>query len=192
MDNLFFSLDQLKALGTGVIIGKTVRIRKPECCTIGDYAILDDFLYISCALAVGCFTHIGANGSLIGGQQTAHIGAFVNIAPGCQIVCGSHDFTEGGLAGPTIPAAYQGASIAEDVTLHDHVLLGCQTVVLPGAVLPEGMATGAMTLVTQQQYEPWTLYVGVPARPVRRRQRETILAQTARLQQALISPDGQR
>jgi hypothetical protein len=43
MENIFFDLKKLKYLGTGAIIGKTVRIRKPEEAIIGDYTIIDDF-----------------------------------------------------------------------------------------------------------------------------------------------------
>ena|SRR5579863_5895831 len=184
MENIFFDLARLASLGRGAIVGKTVRIRKPDRCRIGDYSILDDFLYVSCALIVGRYTHIGANGSIIGGGGEVRIGDFVNIAPGCQIVSASHDFSQGGLAGPTIPKEMSGAVITETVALDDHVLLGCQTVVLPGVHMPEGMAAGAMTLVTKQDYEPWTLYAGVPARPVKPRQREAILEQARRLASA--------
>ena len=43
MDNIFFDLKRLKYLGVGAIIGKAVRIRRPELCIIGDYKIIDDF-----------------------------------------------------------------------------------------------------------------------------------------------------
>ena len=181
MDNLFFSLSELAYLGEDTIVGRTVRIRKPDRCRIGSHSILDDFLYVSCSLRVGSYTHIGANSSIIGGDGVVEIGDYVNIAPGCQIVSASHDFSAGGLAGPTIPEEFRGGSITDRVVLHDHVLLGCQTVVLPGAELPEGMSTGAMTLVTRQEYRPWCLYAGIPARLVKERRRDSILSQARRL-----------
>jgi galactoside O-acetyltransferase len=97
------------------------------------------------------------------------------------MICASHDYAEGGLAGPTIPEEYQGQSTTKAIWISRHVLLGCNTVVLPGIHLPEGMATGAMTLVTNQRYEPWTLYVGIPARPLRSRNKDKILEQANRL-----------
>ena len=150
-------------VGNNTIISSHARIRKPSLCEIGHDSIIDDFCYISCALKLGNYSHIGANCTIIGGSGVVTIGDFVNIAPGCRIICASHDYIEGGLCGPCIPKEYQGESIVSDVVISDHVLLGCNTVVLPGAYLPEGMATGAMTLVGIQEYEAWTLYVGIPA-----------------------------
>jgi galactoside O-acetyltransferase len=180
--NIFFDLRELASLGEGAIIGRTVRIRKPERCSIGAHSIIDDFGYISCALRVGRYTHIGAQAVVIGGDAYVEIGDFVNIAPGCRLIASSHDFAEGGLTGPAIPAEYSAPAIVSYVKIADHALLGTGTVVLPGVEVPEGLATGAYTLLTPKiKLEPWTLYVGVPARPLRARAREAILDAAKRL-----------
>jgi acetyltransferase-like isoleucine patch superfamily enzyme len=181
-ENIFFDLKELAHLGRGAIVGKTVRIRKPARCRIGDYSILDDFTYISCGITVGRYTHLGANGVLIGGDAHITIGDFVNIAPGCRLIAASNDFSGGGLVGPTIPPEFAAASITADVSIGDHVLFGTNTVVLPGTQVPEGVSTGALTLLTpKMKLEPWTLYAGSPARPLRVRAREEILATARRL-----------
>ena len=180
--NIFFDLSSLAELGNHAIIGKTVRIRKPARVRIGDFTIIDDFTYISCGLTVGRYTHIGAGGILIGGNAHITIGDFVNIAPGCRIVAASHDFTEGGLAGPTIPPEFTGESITADITIGDHALFGTGTIILPGCHIPEGVATGAMTLITSKtKLEPWSLYAGTPARFIKKRQSTRILASAAKL-----------
>lgn len=183
--NIFFDLSSLAELGQQAIIGKTVRIRKPARVRIGDFTIIDDFTYISCGLTVGKYTHIGAGGILIGGNAHITIGDFVNIAPGCRIVTASHDFTEGGLAGAAIPPEFTGESITADITIGDHALFGTGTVILPGCHIPEGVATGAMTLITPKtKLEPWSLYAGTPARFIKKRQSKKILASAARLMAA--------
>lgn len=164
MENLFFDKRDLKYCGNDVIIGKTVRIRRPQEVIIGDHVIIDDFSYIPCALEIGSYTHIGASCSMIGGCGKITIGSFVNIAPSCQLVTASNDYKGGGLVGPAIPAEFAGEVIVKPVTIGDHVLLGCNTTVLPGAVLPEGMAAGAFSLITEQEYMEWALYVGIPAK----------------------------
>lgn len=169
MENLFFDKKELKYCGNHVIIGKTVRIRKPHEVIIGDNVIIDDFTYIPCGMEVGSYTHIGANCSFIGGPGKVLIGSFVNIAPSCQIVTGSNDYYGGGLAGPAIPREYAGETQIEPVNIGDFVLLACNTTVLPGAVLPEGMATGAFTLVKGKGLMPWTLYAGVPCKVLGKR-----------------------
>lgn len=181
-ENIFFDLSKLASLGKNAIVGKTVRIRKPDRVRIGDCSIIDDFTYVSCGLTVGRYTHIGAGGILIGGDAHITIGDFVNIAPGCRLVAASHDFAEGGLAGPTIPKEFAGRSITADITVADHALFGTGTVILPGCRIPEGMATGALTLVTPAcRLKPWTLYVGTPAKPLKPRESKAILEAAKRL-----------
>lgn len=164
MENIFFDKRNLKYCGNNVIIGKTVRIRKPQEVILGDNVIIDDFTYIPCALEIGSYTHIGANCSFIGGPGKVTIGSFVNVAPSCQIVTGSNDYYGGGLVGPAIPERFSGDAVIEPIEINDFVLLACNTVILPGAVLPEGMATGAFSLVKKQEYKAWSLYMGVPCK----------------------------
>ena len=181
-ENIFLDLSTLAGLGKSAIVGKTVRIRKPARVKVGDFSIIDDFTYISCGLTVGCYTHIGAGGVLIGGDAHITIGDFVNIAPGCRIVAASNDFTGGGLVGPTIPEEFAAKSIIADVRIGDHALFGTGTVILPGCHIPEGMSTGAITLVTPDlKLEPWTLYAGIPAKPLKKRASKGILEAAKRL-----------
>jgi len=60
------------------------------------------------------------------------------------------------------------------VILKKHALLGTGTVVLPNVTIEEGAATGAMTLVNKSLDE-WKLYVGIPARFAKARDKEKIL-----------------
>lgn len=178
MENLFFDRKDLKHCGKNVIIGKTVRIRKPHLVSIGDNVIIDDFTYIPCGMEIGDYTHIGANNSFIGGQGFVKIGSFVNIAPGCQIVTGTNDYWGGGLVGPAIPDEFCGDAIIEPVEIGDFALIACQTVILEGTIIPEGMATGAMSLIKKGDYKPWTLYAGVPCKEKGKRDGEIMKKQS--------------
>lgn len=164
MENIFFDKRDLKYCGKNVIIGKTVRIRRPQDVVIGDNVIIDDFTYIPCALEIGNYTHIGASCTMIGGSGKITIGSFVNIAPSCQIVTASNDYKRGGLVGPAIPAAFADKPIVKPIIIHDYALFGCNTTILPGVVIPEGMSTGAFSLVTKQDYKEWCLYTGIPVK----------------------------
>lgn len=181
MENLFFDRKDLKYCGENVIIGKTVRIRKPHLVSIDDHVIIDDFSYIPCKLEVGKYTHIGANTSFIGGAGYVKIGAFVNIAPSCQIITGTNDYWGGGLTGPAIPQEFSGQPIIEPVEIQDFALLACQTVVLPGVVIVKGMATGALTLLKKRPYQEWTLYAGNPCRELGQRDGSVMIEQAGRL-----------
>lgn len=185
-DNIFFDLRRLAALAADAIVGKTVRIRKPERVRIGAHSIVDDFCYISCGLTVGRWCHIGANSTIIGGDAHVTLADFVNLAPGCRLIGASNDYSGGGLVGAAIPAEFAGQSLVADITLGEHVLLGVNTVVLPGTQVPEGVSTGAFTLLgPRMKLEPWTLYVGAPARPLRKRASAEILEAARKLKESL-------
>ncbi len=181
-DNIFFDLNELAELGPRAIVGKTVRIRRPCDTRIGEGSIIDDFTYISCRLTVGRFTHISANAVINGGDSRVTLGDFVNLAPGCRVIAASNDFTGGDLVGAAIPADHAGEAIVGDIEIADHVLLGTGTVVLPGVKIPEGVSTGAMTLITPKtELKPWTLYIGCPARELKPRDKTKILEQARAL-----------
>lgn len=169
--NIFFDLKELRHQGKGSIIGKTVRVRRPNLVSIGRNSIIDDFTYISCELEVGRFTHIAAGCHFIGGANAkVTIGDFVNIGPGCQIVAGQNDYRGGGLVGPAMPKEYAGEADVRPVRISDHVLFGCGVVILPGVELPEGVSAGAYTMLKDSiKYKPWTLYAGIPAREIGKR-----------------------
>jgi galactoside O-acetyltransferase len=130
---------------------------------------------------MGNYCHISASCTFLGGDGVVELGSFVNIAPGCRIVTASHDYKWGGLSGPTIPEKFKGKSTAENITFGNHVLIGANSVVLPGVELPEGVAIGALSLVQKGIYRPWSLYAGVPARRIGPRYGGDILKQAERL-----------
>ena len=49
------------------------------------------------------------------------------------------------------------------IKLMKHVIIGCNSVILPGVTLEEGVAIGAMSLV-QQDCKAYTIYCGNPLR----------------------------
>lgn len=130
---------------------------------------------------MGDYCHISANCTFLGGNGTVSMGNFVNIAPGCRFVTAGHDYRFGGLNGPSIPDEFKGDSESGDIVLADHVLIGANSVILPGVKLPEGVAIGALSLVKNMAYRPWSLYAGIPARRIGQRRRTDILAQAKRL-----------
>jgi len=170
MENIYFDLNRLKYFGKGAIIGKTVRIRKPEETVIGDYTIIDDFTYISCALTTGGYCHIAPNVTISGGSGRVTMGNFVGVSCGGSIHPMSEDFMSASFQMPSIPKEFQFGALSGDVVMEDYVLLGAHSVVLPGVHLPEGFASAAHTVIPKKKYEAWVLYGGPRARKLVRRE----------------------
>lgn len=177
MDNLFFDLKRLKHLGEGAIVGKTVRIRKPEEVSIGAYSIIDDFTYISCAAEIGTHCHIAPQVTVSGGAGSLKMGNYCGIASGCSIFTCSSDYVLVSLDLPSVPEKHRFGGTISTVVFEDHVLLGAHSIVMPGVVLPQGFACGAQSVINPGSYEAWTLYAGNCPRQCRsvKRQRATRL-----------------
>ena len=160
-ENIFFDLKRLKHVGNNVIIGKTVRIRKPEEVSIGDNTIIDDFTYISCAMEIGKNCHIASNVSISGGSGKLIMGDYSTVSNGSSIHCASSDYRECSLDLPSVPIEQQFGGTVEDVTIGDFVVVGAHSCILPGSILPDGSAFGAYTLIKKtSNLSKFHLYVG--------------------------------
>jgi acetyltransferase-like isoleucine patch superfamily enzyme len=164
MENLFFDLKRLKYLGVGAIIGKTVRIRKPEECVIGDGSIIDDFAYIACPVEIGKYCHIGSHASISGGAGRFKMGDYSTVSNHCSVHCASSDYSSVSLDLPSVPADRRFGGDVADVVLGDYVIVGAHSCILPGSRLPSGSAFGAYSLLNGVDYLPLGLYVGIPAK----------------------------
>lgn len=172
--NIFFDLRELGSCGKNVIVGRTVRIRYPELVHIGDNCIIDDFTYISTALFLDEYVHIAAGCKLIGGRKcTVRFGRFSTLAPNVVISAGTDDY-RAGIATPFVSEKYKANAEFGDVVFGRHCLVGASTVVLPRVNFADGASVGALSLV-KRDLKAWTLYAGVPARELGKRDRKGIL-----------------
>ena len=175
MENIFFNKKDLKHCGEGVIIGKTVRIRKPEEVSIGDGTIIDDFTYISCGMTIGKNCHIASNVSISGGVSHFYLDDYSTISHHVSIHGASSDYSKVSLDLPSVPRDLQFGGTVGDVSIGKFVVIGAHSCILPSVILPDGFACGAYTLVRDNNYEPYTLYVGIPAKEIKKREGKEIL-----------------
>jgi acetyltransferase-like isoleucine patch superfamily enzyme len=163
MQNLYFDLRQLKYLGEGAVVGKAVRIRRPEECMIGEGTIIDDFAYVSCVIEVGKHCHIASHVSISGGAGRFIMGNYSTISNHCSVHCASSDYARVSLELPSVPHQERFGGFVGDVTIGDYVVIGAHSCILPGSRLPHGSAFGAFSLVRGNEYRPMGLYAGIPA-----------------------------
>jgi len=177
-----FDHSLLKSVGTDVVFGANVEIRRPHLVTIGDHVAIDTGTYITTCAQIGDYVHIGPYVTVIGGERARLVmGHFTNFAAGCRVICGSDRFNGHGLIGPaTLPAGYKDAMKTEPIVLENFANVGANVVIMPGVTLAEGTAIGACSLVTKST-EPWTIYTGIPAKPLKPRPRDTMIRYAAEL-----------
>lgn len=155
------------------IVSPNIRLRVEDHFEIGEHSIVDDYCYFSTRVHIGDWTHIATGCSVAGGpERLFSIGDFSSLSAGVRVWCTSNDFVNDAIM---IGAA---EGITGDVSFGDHIGVGANSVVMPGNDIPEGVAIGALSFVPVGfEFEPWTVYAGVPIARIANRNRDGVLRQ---------------
>ena len=175
----FYTRDELerigfKKIGLRVKVSKKASIYNPENISIGDHVRIDDFSVLSAGdggIEIGNNVHIAVFCSLIGDGKIV-LSDFSGLSSRVSIYSSSDDYTGNFLTNPTVPSKYKRVR-SRDVIVGRHCIVGCGSVILPGAKLFEGVAIGALSLVTKK-CEEWGVYSGNPLTKMRQR-KKTVL-----------------
>jgi galactoside O-acetyltransferase len=89
-----------------------------------------------------------------------------------SIYSSSDDYSGSTLTNPTVPDSYKDVLHAA-VSLGRHVIVGSGSVILPGIRLEEGVAIGALSLVTKNCLA-FGVYAGIPAKRIKDRKRDLL------------------
>jgi galactoside O-acetyltransferase len=178
---------ELASLGTHVVFHPKCVFIQPERMHVGHHVIVSEFTWIhaGATTVIGSFVHL-ANHSSIAGGGLCLLEDFVGLSAGARIVTGSELVHGEGLTNPTIPPAYR-AVRRSFVHLARHAFLGTNAVVHPGVTIGEGAVVGSGAVVTRD-VAPWTIVVGVPARPVGMRESRTMKGLETRIYAELGVP----
>lgn len=157
--------------GIDVIIDSDIVIKQNDTAVVGNHVAIDKGFYCTTQLIVGDYVHISPYCTVVGGKYGKFIMEdFTGLSAGCRIVCCGDDYSSGHLMNPTVPLQYRSVN-NNHVIMEKFSCLGTNCIVLPGVTISEGSVVGANSLVTKTT-EPWTVYVGSPAKPIKIRPRE--------------------
>jgi len=165
MINSFYSEKELttigfKSYGKNVLISRKASIYSPELVSIGNYVRIDDFCILSGTITLGSYIHISAYSGLYG-RFGIEMLDYSGLSPRCTVFSAGDDFSGEFLIGPMIDSNFTNVT-GGPVQVGKYSQLGCNCVVLPGITISEGVAVGAMSLVTKN-LSPWKIYIGIPA-----------------------------
>jgi len=170
-----YKYNDLNSIGTNVFISQNVEIRRPHLVSIGNNIAIDTGFYCTTQLEMGDYIHIGPYVTIIGGVQgLLKMGNFTTIAAGSRLICGSDNHLGDGLIGPTIPDKYRDSTNIMPIIFENFASIGTNVIITPGVVLAEGSVVGANSFVNKNT-EPWTIYIGNPAKPVKIRNKEKMI-----------------
>lgn len=170
-----FDYQSLASCGRDVFISGAAEIRRPHLVEVGSHVAIDSGFYCTTAAVVSDYVHVGPYVSVIGGAEASlTMQGFNTAGAGSRIVCASDEFLGEGLVGMA-PPEFRDRIRYAPVVFEQFASIGTNVVIHPGVTLAEGSVIGSCALVTRST-EPWTIYHGVPARPVRQRPRDKMLA----------------
>jgi galactoside O-acetyltransferase len=164
-------LDDLgfKSLGKNVLISDKCSIYNAKNISIDNNTRIDDFAILSAGeggFDIGKYVHIACFASIIG-QGKVIIKDYSGISSRVSIYSSSDNYDGEYMTNPCLPKNVMN-TIHKDVIIGKHVVVGSGSTVLPGVVLDDGCAVGAMSLVNKS-IEGQYVIAGVPAKIIKPR-----------------------
>ena len=170
----FLSATQLKnikfkSLGKNVDISSRAVIVGCQNISIGNNVRIDPFTTIVASegkLEISDYVHIagGCHLTCIGGIK---MNEFTVLAHGVKLYSGSDAYDGSGLTHPMVDKQLRNLKIGR-INLGKHVIIGANSVVLPGVTIGDGAAVGAQSLV-KSNLEGWQIFAGIPVKKLRSR-----------------------
>lgn len=187
-DDGYYTPAQLRALGVrefgeNVRISRKASLYQPEKMCFGHDIRVDDFCVLVGNIHIGNYVHICTGSGLHASEGSIRLEDFSNISSRVAVYAASDDYSGASLTNSVIPAGYKHIH-ASDVYVGRHAIVGTGSTLLPGAVLPEGAAVGAMSLV-KQALQPWGIYAGIPCRRIKERKKDLLA-----LEKEFLGRDG--
>ncbi|MGL5935263.1 MAG: acyltransferase [Cetobacterium sp.] len=172
----FYSREELekigfKSLGENVLISDKCSIYSPKKISIGNNVRIDDFCILSGDIKIGNYVHIAAYGAYYGAAGI-EIQDFSTTSSRVTIYSQSDDYSGETLVNPMILEKYKKIEYGK-VIIKKHSIVGSSTIILPGVVLEEGTAIGAMSLV-KSKTEEWSINAGIPAKKIKNRKQNLL------------------
>jgi acetyltransferase-like isoleucine patch superfamily enzyme len=170
------NLQGIKKIGVGNTIRELAKFGRPHNIVIGNHCIIDDFVIIAGGRTeltiIEDHVHIACFSSCLGiAGFTFELGS--GLSPGCSLFSSTDDYIHGGLINPTFPDEFRNEKVGR-VTMGRFSTLGANCVVLAGITIGEGATVGSGAVIIND-LEPWTVSVGIPAKPIKMRNKEKVL-----------------
>jgi len=153
-----------KKLGKNVLVSKLSSIYNASNIEIGDNSRIDDFCVLSSGvggISIGRYVHIAVYASIIGAGRVI-MEDFTCLSSKCAIYSSNDDYSGEFMTNPTVSDVFTNVEHAP-VTIREHSLVGAGSIVLPGVIIGECSAVGALSLVNKS-LEAGFIYCGQPAK----------------------------
>ncbi|MFA7906794.1 acyltransferase [Enterobacter cloacae] len=157
------------SVGDNVFISTKASFYGSSKIHIGNNVRIDDFCVISAGeggVYIGNYIHIAVYSSLIGSGRITLMD-YSNISSRVSIYSSNDDYSGNCMSNPMVPTEFTNVMHAP-VVIGRHVIIGSGSVILPGVVLGDGAAIGALSLV-KDNCDNFYIYAGNPLKKIKQR-----------------------
>jgi len=158
-----------KYIGENVLISDKCSIYNTKNISIGSNTRIDDFCILSAGdggIEIGEYVHIACFTSLIGKSKIT-MKDYSGLSSRVSVYSSSDNYDGEWMTNPCLPNTVTN-TIHKEVIIGKHVVIGSNSVVLPGVNLCDGSSVGAMSLVNKSIEGPYVC-VGIPAKKIKDR-----------------------
>ena len=180
-----------RSIGSNCLVDSRALLLGTGSISLGDNVRVDAFSTLSSqggSIDIGHYVHV-ASGVVVSGAGGVTLASGCGLASGVKVLSGTDDYIWGNLTNPTIPDELRGV-ITEPVVMREHVVVGANSVILPGATIGFGAAVGALTLV-RGRVEDYQIVSGNPMRVLGRRNGKKLRARHLEFMGHLAKQIGQ-
>lgn len=177
--NSFYTTEELellgfKCVGENVLISKKVSFYGVSRIEIGNNVRIDDFCVLSAGsggIIIGSYVHIAVFSSLMG-EGRIILNDFSGLSSRVSIYSSNDDYSGQYMTNPTIPKEFTGV-FSSGVQIGKHVIIGSNSVIMPGVTLNTAVAIGAFSFVNRD-CEEFSIYKGNPAKKIAERNKNIL------------------
>lgn len=162
-----------RSVGEDVLISDKACFYGASKMSIGNHVRIDDFCIFIGTITLGDYIHIAGYTGLHASQGSITMGSFSTLSSRVAVYAASDDYSGEAMTNSVVPS-HLTHTISSDIVIEEHVIVGTGSTLLPGAILQEGTAVGAMSLV-KSKLEPWAIYAGVPCKKRKDRKKMPLL-----------------
>jgi acetyltransferase-like isoleucine patch superfamily enzyme len=158
-----------KFLGKNVLISDKCSLYNSKNISIGNNSRIDDFCILSAGdggIEIGEYVHIACYSSLIGKGKIV-MKDYSGVSSRVSVYSSSDNYDGEYMTNPCLPDIVTN-TVHKDVIIGKHVVIGSNSVVLPGVILTDGCSIGAMSLVNKSIDGPYVM-VGIPVKKIKER-----------------------
>jgi len=141
--------------------------------TKGDHVRIDDFSILTGNIILNGYNRIGPFCHLSGVGGSIIFEKYSSCSPHCVILTKSDDYSGLSMTNPTVPEKFKSGLVSGSIKLGKFVIVGAQSLIMPGVTIAEGCSIGAFSLV-KESTEPWGIYAGIPARRIKNRSKKLL------------------